>query len=111
MLSPLIENHIGNVLTNSNYFLYSDLSSVLVPTRPALLLLIGWRVSHHPLPLHLLPVRLRIVQHVHQVVVDGAVLLLRGEEVIQVDGLQHWDRPHGKAGVVHLCCYSSCDQR
>ena len=75
---------------------------VLVPAWPALFLLIGWRVSHHPLPLHLLPVRLCIVKHVHHVIVDGVVLLLRCKEVIQVEGLQHWDRSHGKAGVVHL---------
>ena len=75
---------------------------VLVPAWPAFFLLIGWRVSDHPLPLHLLPVRLCIVKHVHHVVVDRGVLLLRGEEVVQEERFQHWDPSHGKARVVHL---------
>ena len=48
---------------------------VLYPTRllqvyarPALLLVVGGRVGDHPLPLHLVPVRLGIFQHV---VVEG----------------------------------------
>ena len=90
MLSPTIENHIPHI------------NIVLVHTGPALLLLIGWCVGDHPLPLHLLPVRLRLLQHVHHVVVDGGVLLLRGEEVIEKERLQHRDGSHCKTRVIDL---------
>ena len=96
MLSPTIENHIPHI------------NIVLVHTRPALLLLIGWCVGDHPLPLHLLPVRLRLLQHVHHVVVDGGVLLLRGEEVIEKERLQHRDGSHCKTRVIHLDRKLSC---
>ena len=84
-----MENHFGNMVTNMK----SRAPIVLVPAWPAFFLLIGWRVSDHPLPLHLLPVRLGILQHV---VVEGRRSARDGgEEVVEEEGLQHWNATHG----------------
>ena len=64
-----------------------------VDARPALLLVVGGGVGDHPLPLHLVPVRLGIFQHV---VVEGRRPARDGgEEVIEEEGLQHWNAAHG----------------
>ena len=60
---------------------------------PALLLVVGGSVGDHPLPLHLVPVRLGIFQHV---VVEGRRPPRDGgEEVVEEERLQHWNAAHG----------------
>ena len=72
--------------------LYST-SLLQVYAGPALLLVVGGGVGDHPLPLHLVPVRLGIFQHV---VVEGRRPPRDGgEEVVEEEGLQHWNAAHG----------------